>query len=642
MKMGETSRGGDKKLHVNNDLNQGSIDGDREASSRYTEARLEKIVSDKMLDTINKKGIVKMLPTYDDKELEPSVLPVKYPSALVNRVEGIGYGYATDSPSFNLREIIEASKYLLLNNDKISDAEFIKIVKGPDFPTGGVISDISKIKPAILTGKGAIPNRGDYIVEEDKKVNRIIFNSIPFNVNKTAIMEDLKMLVIENAVAGLKSAEDESDYEGLRIVLEIDSAYDIKPIMNFIFKNTKMELNFNANMTFIHDGKPKVMGALDVIQVFNQFRIGTKTFELQYDKEKLEDRLHLVEGFIKVVDIIDEVIKQVKLSSGKADASARLVKKFEFSERQAEAIVSMQLHRLSKTDKKALQDEKREINAKIKEINKLLKSDKLLREDIVRELDEISEEYGTPRLTKVLKRAENWEVDESDLIEDELTYVSVSQNGYIKRSSKRSYNTSKENKMNSGDKSVLEEEASTKSVLFVFTDFGKYYRLPVYSIKEFSWGNQEGTYLGIIGDMHSNERVISTYILDEEDSVATDKFILTLKDDGLVKKTKVKDFEVKRYSDSFDAIKMAEGDKVVGTWVVEDGGYLEVQATDGKTLAFPVKEVLPKGLKTAGMRSINLKGEARVDNAIYTTVQKELLTKVAKRGQVGVKAKIRQ
>src|SRR5699024_5366469 len=250
--------------------NVGNQDGDREASSRYTEARLEKIVSNTMLDNLRKKGIVDMIPTYDGSDVEPTVLPVRFPSALVNGITGIAFGYATDIPSFNMKEVIEASKYLLLNKDKISDAEFLNIVKGPDFPTGGVISDIDKIKEVTLTGRGSIPNRGDYVLEKGTKTTKIIFNSIPYGVTKIKVVGDLKMVVQENEVAGLKSAEDESDYEGLRVVLEVDNNYDIKTILAYIFKNTSMEVNYNANMTFIHDGKPKVMGALDVIQVFNQ------------------------------------------------------------------------------------------------------------------------------------------------------------------------------------------------------------------------------------------------------------------------------------------------------------------------------------------------------------------------------------
>lgn len=611
---------------------------DGPASSRYTEARLQKIVSDKMLDTLNKTGIIEMLPTYDDKDVEPSVLPVKFPSALANYVTGIGYGYATDSPSFNLKEIIEASKYLLLNKDKISDKEFLELVKGPDFPTGGVISDIAKIKQAVMTGSGAIPNRGDYVLEKGSKTTKVIFNSIPFNVSKMNIVEDLKMLIVNNEVAGLKSAEDESDYEGLRIVLEIDNKYDIKTILAYIFKNTRMEVNFNANMTFIHDGKPKVMGALDVIQVFNQFRINTKTFELNYDKDRLEERLHLVEGFIKVVDIIDDVIKQIKLSKGKTDAAQRLVKNFEFSDRQADAIVSMQLHRLSRTDKKALQDEKKEITKKLKEINKILKSNKLLREEIVKELDEISEEYGTPRLTKVLKRAENWEVDEADLIEDETVYVGVSKKGYVKRSSKRSYNSTDKVGVGNDDEHIFDSESSTKDVLFVFTNKGKYYRIPVYALEEYRWG-ENGKYLGSIGDMKTDEVVINTFIVEEKDAESTNKYILTVKDDGLGKRTTLKNHVVTRYNNSYDAITLKEGDKLVGAWLVEDKGYIGVESSDGKALQFPISEITPKGVKVAGMRTINLKDDARLVNAEFNLDDKKIPYKLGKRGQVGVKTR---
>lgn len=605
-------------------MNVGSQDGDREASSRYTEARLEKIVSETMLDKLSKKGIIEMIPTYDGSQLEPTVLPVRFPSALINSNTGIAFGYATDIPSFNMKEVIEASKYLLLNKDKISDETFLELVKGPDFPTGGVISDIKKIQEVTLTGKGAIPNRGDYEIEKGSKTTKVIFNSIPYGVTKIKVVEDLKMLIQDNEVAGLKSAEDESDYEGLRVVLEIDNKYDVKTILAYIFKNTSMEVNYNANMTFIHDGKPKVMGALDVIQVFNQFRLNTKTFELKYDKERLEERLHLVEGFIKVVDIIDEVIKQIKLSKGKTDAAERLVKHFDFSERQSEAIVSMQLHRLSRTDKKALQDEKKEINKKIKDINRLLKSNKLLREDIVRELDEISKEYGTPRLTKVLKRAENWEVDEADLVEDETVYVSVSLNGYVKRSSKRSYSTSSKNEVNKGDKPYLECETSTKDVLFIFTNYGNYYRLPVYSLNDVSWGNSVGQYLGSIGSMATDEKVINAFLLNEEDAESTTKHVLTIKSDGLSKQTTIKNHMVTRYNNSYEAIKMEDNVKLLGAFLIEDGkGFLGVESTDGKGLSFPVSEITPKGLKVAGMRSINLKDGAEVANVVFDTDERD-------------------
>lgn len=626
------SRAVDKKLLVNNNL---SLDGDSPAASRYTEARLEKLVSTAMLDLLNKPGIVKMVDTYDGKLKEPTVLPVRFPVALTNPVSGIAIGYATNIPSFNLRELNEACIYLLENNDEISEEDFMAIVKGPDFPTGGVISGFTNIKNATLNGEGAFLNRGDYTVEEDKKINRIIFNSIPYGISKLKVVADLKLMDMNNEVPGIRYVEDEST-DDVRIVIEVDKTTPINVVLGYIFNKTCMSQNFNTNMTFISEGKPRVMGAIDILKVFNQFRQQTKTYELNYDKERLEARLHIVEGFIKLAGIIDEVIKEIKLSTGKENAKGRIVKKFGFTEVQAESIVNLQLHRLSKTDKKAYNDEKREIKAKLVEINKILKSNKLLRAEIIKELEQISEEFGTPRKTKVVKRVENWNVDEADLVEDETVYVGVSTKGYIKRSSKRSYNSSRSGVgLTNGDTILLEAECSMKDILIIFTSKGRYYRIPNYKVDEFKWGDV-GKYLGSVGTMDADEEVVSAYVLPEEDSESRDKYILTVKDDGLVNKATLKNYVVSRHNNSYDNIKLGDA-KVIKAFLVGKEGYLGVESSSGKALNFDINEVSPKGVNVVGMRSINLKDGEFLTNAVFDENRENINYVDGKRGQAGQK-----
>lgn len=619
--------------------NNGSIDGDSPAAMRYTEVRLEKIVSEAMMDTIKKKGIVEMIPNYDGTLNEPVTLPVRFPSALVNAIDGIGIGYSVNSPSFNLQEIIDASIYLLKNKDKITDDEFMNIVKAPDFPTGAVVSGYEDIKALVLTGKGGVNVRGTYhLEEEDKKVNKIVFTEIPFGVNKTSILEDLTLMVREKEVAGVVDALDESDHEGVRISVTVQKGYDLNTVLAYIFKNTKMNSRYNANMTFIKDGTPKVMGALEVIRAFNNYRILTKTAELKYDKEKAEARIHVLEGILKAMEVIDDIIAIVRNSKGKKDAVSAIVKELDFTEVQADAIISLQLHRFSSMDTKELEKELKALEKELKRIDRALKSETVLKNWIVKELEEIKEEYGTPRRTKVLKRQETWEVDEADLVEDETVFVGVSEKGYIKRSSPRSYNTTKTVGVEKGDVLVLEEECSTKDVLFIFTSRGKYYRIPVYAIDELSWGDT-GKYLGVIGDMKSDEVVLSTFVMPESDALSDKLFVGIVKDDGLVTRTCLKNFDVVRYNNSYDAVKTDKGEVVLGVFVDENKGYLGLESTDGRALAFPVTEITPKNVNINGMRGINLKEGESVANAIYSDKKSDIPYKDGKRGQVGQKSR---
>lgn len=622
--------------------NAGSIDGDREASSRYTEARLQPFVDEVMLDGLNKKGLVETQPTYDDKGIEPMTLPVKVPTALLNGIMGIGYGYATNIPSFNLREVVDATVYLLQNKDKIDDDELLNIVKGPDFPTGGVISDGKAIRQVVLTGAGSIPNRASYTIEKEKRINRIIFDNIPYDVSKLKIVEELKMLIIDNKVAGLKRAEDESDHEGLRIVVETDSSYDTETLLNALFKETSLEVNFSANMTFVHNKKPRVMGVRDILLAFIHYRMLTKTRELEYDKNVLEARLHLIEGFLRVIDVIDEVIQTIKASKGKQDAQAKLVKQFDFSERQSEAIVSMPLHRLSRTDKQALTKEEKEKLREVKRITAILKSDKKLRDAIVEELEAVKEKYGTPRLTKIYQRRESRDVSEADLVEDTNVHVAVSRNGYIKRSSTRSFGSTDKVGLQEEDEVILETQCSTKDILFIFTSNGQYYRLPVFAIDEYRWGDI-GKHIGLFGQFTSSDKVVNAFIVDEKDAESSKMSVLTVKSDGLTKRSSLKHHVVSRYNNSYDAIKIEGDELVLGAWLIDEkaSGYLGVSLGEkDKALLFPVSEVSLKGLKVAGMRSINNKEQPVVFAQWYAT-ETDSSFKLGKRGQVGQKMRVK-
>lgn len=595
--------------------NNGSIDGDPPASMRYTEARLHKIVDEAVLDGIEKDGIVEMRSNYDDTTTEPVVLPTKIPLLLLTGVEGISTGYATNIPTYNLRELLSALIYGL-ENDGITEEALQQLVPAPDFATGGVLTGVGErtSQRALLEGKGRYRLRGRYTVEPysaRSKKKLIVFNEIPYGVEKTTIIQELDKIIEDKIVDGLLDARDESDRNtGLRLVLEISGDAELNVVLGYVFQNTSLQVNINTNIIVIHDNAPKMMGVGEVLNSFNDFRRETMLKEKNIDLEKLQHRLHIVEGLVKLSEIINEVVEVIKGSDGKADARNKIQEEFDFTEIQAEHIVSLQLHRISRTDKEAHIEERDRLKLDILKIRALIDDVNKQNEYLIKEYTEIAEKFGEDRRTEVVMEEEDWTVRKVDVITEEDTFIGVTKMGYIKRANRRSYNTTTEPGMIEEDEMLFETETTTKQFLMLFTNAGNYIYFPVYEIEDGRWGDN-GKHISTYVTLNEGEEIISAFVVDEEED--QDLLILTVKDNGQVKRTSVKDHVVTRYRNLYTAINFIGDEQLMFAELLDpalEGDYvLGLHDTENRVLSFKVDEIAPKGLRTNGMRGIHVKND---------------------------------
>src|SRR5699024_3797495 len=398
--------------------NKGSIDGDREAAMRYTEARLHKIVEKGFFSGVNKEGVIPKINNYDDTQKEPVVLPAMFPNVLVNGSSGISAGYATEIAPHSLTEVLNGSIHLLKKPKSTLD-DLMEIIPAPDFPTGGIIVGAKNLKNVYANVKGRIELRSRYKMENTRSKIVIVITEIPFNVKKYELVKQLEEVVASKKVTGLKKAASESSRECLRIVIECDKKADERVILSYLFKNTNLQKNFSLNLTVIDNLKPRQLRIYEVIKSFNEFRLETRRKELEYDLGKLKDRLHIVEGYIKLIDILDEVIQVIKESKGRQGSKKAIKKEFGFSEEQADAIVDLQLYRISKEDKERYEKEEKKLNRSIEKLEKVLNSKNGVRNNVIRQYEKLIEEHGEERRSKVVYEEEDWEVSKADVIKEE-------------------------------------------------------------------------------------------------------------------------------------------------------------------------------------------------------------------------------
>lgn len=619
--------------------NNGSIDGDSPAAMRYTESRLQKVVSDFVMNGIKKKGIVDMIPTFDDSDFEPVTLPTRIPLAVVNGAEGISSGYSTEILPHNLTEVMKGLIFLF-DNEEATNEELLELIPAPDFPTGGVLTGAKYYKSAFINGKFRGGDKKPqlrckyHIDESDKKENIICVTEIPYGVNKTKLVRKIDELCRldkkdKNKLSSLLGVNDLSDKDGILIQIYIDKTADIKTVMAYLFNKTELQLNINPNYTVIDDKKPVIAGIKRMLVSFNKYRKETVIKELTYDKEKLERSLHLTEGFIKLSDIIEDVVAVIKESKGKDDARKKIISEFDFSEQQAEAIVTMALHRISKTDKDKYIQEKKKLERGIASIASILNSRVKLKNYIVKQYEEVIENYGYDRKTELIMEEENWEITKIDTVEDEEVYVGVSKMGYIKRSTPRSYSSTDEVDYLEGDSSIYEGKVSTKDVLMVFTSKCNYMYIPVYELEDSRW-KSVGKHMGTIitSGLEEGEEVINAFVINPEKD--GDKLIFTAKNDGKVKRTPVKEHIVtKRFTSTFPCIKKTGDELLVSAELVENekDGFIGFKNNLDKNMFFSLEEVAPKGLKTEGMRGIHLKDGEIVTEAVFSLDKQVLIDK---------------
>ncbi|HOO68501.1 MAG TPA: DNA gyrase subunit A, partial [Bacilli bacterium] len=531
--------------------NNGSIDGDSPAAMRYTEARLSKIALE-MLKDIDKDTVI-FAPNYDDSLLEPTVLPAKFPNLLVNGTTGISAGYATNIPPHNLKEVINATIHRIDNPNCRLDT-IMNIIKGPDFPTGAIVEGIDGIKSAFETGKGKIIIKSKAKIEKEKNKNQIIVNEIPFEVNKSNLVKSIDEIRISKKIDGILEIRDESDRDGIRIAIDIKKDIDSELILNYLYKNTELQISYGYNMISIVNRRPKLLGIMDILDAYIVHKKEVTIKKNEFDLAHAKARLHIVEGLIKAIGILDEVIRVIRQSKNKTDSQNNLVKEFGFTELQAESIVLLQLYRLSNTDVTLLEEELRNLNIIIDTINQILSDENKLKLVMKEELKKIRDEYGIDRKTEIREEITELKIDTTLTLPKEDVIVVVTNDGYIKRVSNRSYlaSNTEETGLKDNDYVIGLFDMNTLDTLILFTNLGNYLYVPVHEIPDMKWKDL-GKHISNIITIKPEETIVSVLPVNDFEKDIT---ITTFTKLGMIKRTKLSEYKVSRYSKPILNIKL--------------------------------------------------------------------------------------
>ncbi|MDK1740171.1 DNA topoisomerase IV subunit A [Dellaglioa algida] len=593
------------EMHGNN----GSMDGDSPAAMRYTEARTSKIATEMLRDI--EKETVDFVLNFDDTEYEPTVLPARFPNLLVNGATGISAGYATEIPPHNLSEVVDAVVYLIGHPNATLD-KLMSFVKGPDFPTGGILQGLSGIQSAYKTGRGKVVVRSRTEIQELKGgKTQIIISEIPYEVNKAVLVKKMDEIRLLKKVDGIAEVRDESDREGLQIAIELKRNVNAQGILNYLFKNTDLQISYNFNMVAINNQRPELVGLKKFLSSYLEYQLSVTKKRTEFDLKKAESRQHIVEGLIKALSILDRVIKAIRASKDKKSAKVSLMELFDFTEKQAEAIVSLQLYRLSNTDVTALEKENAELAEKITGYKAILADPKMLSDVVKKELKQVSKEYATPRMTEIQEHIEDIKIETAVLITPEDVQVLVSHDGYLKRSSLRSFNASgvDENGLKDEDRIVFNESVNTLDHLFMFTNKGNMIYRPIHEITEAKW-KDTGEHISQTIGLDTDEYLIKAFTFKKVD--APGKFIFATKN-GFIKQTAVSDLQpgrtYKGHASKFMKLKSADDDVILISYLKEDDNSLFIFSAshDGYGLRYPLEEVPVVGAKAAGVIAMNLK-----------------------------------
>ncbi len=606
--------------------NKGSIDGDSAAAMRYTEARLSK-AAESLLEDIDKRT-VPFVPNFDDEELEPTVLPSKFPNLLVNGSTGISAGYATKIPPHNLNEVIDAT-LAYLDNENIAFSELATLIHGPDFPTGGIVMGKAGILQALETGSGKIVIRARTHVEEvNKSQDRIIVDEIPYEVNKAELVKQIDLIRVDKKVEDILEIRDESDQEGLRIAIDLKKNADPHLILHFLFKNSDLQITYNYNMVAILNHRPTLVGIIPIIKAYVDHQKDVITNRSNFELAKANKRQHIVLGLIKMVSVVEEIVKIIRQSNNKQNAKENIIHAFGFTDVQAEAIVMLQLYRLSNTDILLLQEEARQLEEKIKDLEHILSSDQALRRVIKRELMDTKKALGLDRKSEIEEEIETIKIDHKELMSEEKVMVGISKEGYVKRASLRSYQASNQAGLKTDDALLYEKELNNLDTLLIFTNLGNYIFLPVYKIDEQKWKDL-GIFLNNIVPIEKNERIIKVIGIDQFDH---DQQLLITSKSGMMKQTKLSDFEVSRYNKPIRCMKLSERDEVIHVDMHERPNILAV-SKKGYALRFKSDELPIYGLQAGGVKSMSLSDKDEVAAAIYVDPSDEFII-LTSRGHV--------
>ena len=590
--------------------NNGSMDGDGPAAMRYTEARLSKIAGE-MLKDIGKDTVLMSL-NYDDSLLEPTVLPARFPNLLVNGATGISAGYATNIPPHNLGEVIDATiKRIEDPNCDLND--ILKIIKGPDFPTGGVAEGAKGIAEALRTGRGKVTVRCKYEITGPKSNRQIIISEIPYDVNKSALVKKIDEIRIDKKVDGISEVRDETDRNGLQIAIDLKKGANEDLIVNYLLKNTDMMISYNYNMVAIVNQRPMTLGVLQILDAYIAFQREVITRRTEFDLKVAKARMHILEGLIKALSILDEVIKVIRGSKNKANAIENLQTEFDFTKEQAEAIVNLQLYKLTNTDVTELEEEIKQRQKEIAIWTEILENEEALKHVMKTELNLVKKEYATPRKTEIKDEVTEIKIDETSLIPKEDCIVVVTDEGYVKRVSTRSYSSSQEaTGLKVTDHPIGIYEANTMDVLILFTSLGNFLYIPVYELPDLKWKDL-GKHVSNIVKISSNEDILSSYLVKDFNEKVN---FISITRKGMIKQTPLQDLKVQRYSKPITLMKLKEGDRVINVTKAEEEIFITTHS--GLGLRYKTEEVPVTSLRGSGVKAINLKDDTVASGQSFT------------------------
>lgn len=613
------------EMHGNN----GSIDGDPAAAMRYTEARLSSIASELLRDI--KKETVDFMPNFDDTINEPVVLPAKFPNLLVNGSTGISAGYATDIPPHNLEEVIDAV-ILKIDKSNVDVNGLMKVIKGPDFPTGGIVQGIDGIKKAYETGKGRVIVRGRANIEKLRGGReQIVIDEIPYDVNKANMVKKIDELRLDRKVEGIAEVRDETDRTGLRVVIELRKNVNADGILNYLYKNTDLQVSYNFNMVAIQDKTPKLLSLPNMLDAYINHQKDVVTRQTTFDLKQATDRAHIVEGLIKAISILDELIDTIRASKDKGDAKKRIIEKYGFSEPQAEAIVTLQLYRLTNTDITSLEEEAKELREQIKELKSILESEKKLLQTIKNDLRKIKKTFASPRRTLIEDEIEEITVDIEVTVTSEEVLTSITREGYIKRTSLRSYAASngEDFAMREDDHLIRLMEINTTDHILLFTNKGRYIYLPVHELPDIRW-KDIGQHISNIISIERDEFIVQSFPIRD---FKTDDFLIFFTKNGMIKRSELKLYEAQRYSRALIAMNLKEEDELISVSRTDGNSDIFIASNTGYGLWYHESEVTPVGLRAAGVRSIQLKENEHVVNGqVFNDMSDPSLVLVTQRG----------
>ena len=598
-------------IYIDMQGNNGSMDGDSAAAMRYTEVRLSKI-SNELLKDIDKETVT-WTPNYDDTIIEPTVLPVKFPNLLVNGAAGISAGYATNIPPHNLGEVVEATIKRIENPNCHLDT-ILQIIKGPDFPTSAIIEGRDGLIDAYKTGRGRIIISSKWGVIKKKGIEQIVITQLPYDVNKSFLVKKIAEIQVNKKIDGLTDVRDETDKDGLALVIDLKKGTDSNLIINYLLKNTELQISYNFNMVAIVNKRPVTLGILEILDAYIEHQKEVIINRTKFDLKHAKARVHIVEGLIRALSILDEVIQLIRSSKNKADAKINLVNKYDFTEIQAEEIVMLQLYRLTNTDVLELEEEKTKLQLIIRGLEEILSDEEKLKMVMKTELRNIKKEYATPRKTIIKEEITEIKIDPKQLIPKEDCLVVITKEGYIKRVSLRSYASSDVDSLmlKENDYVIGFYKLTTLDTILIFTNLGNYLYLPVVDIPDLKWG-EFGKHVSNIITVNSNETIIGSVCVSDFNN---GEVITIFTKNGMVKRTTLNEFKVLRYSRPINCINLKNNDEVISVTNAK-GENVFVGTRNGYGLKYKVAEISIIGIKGQGVKAIDLKDDLVVSGHVF-------------------------